>query len=423
MKKSISLIMAIAMIITSLTTQATAAIIPSETVYDTHTDPNPSLEAEADTPLFSEAQADASIAGHRSIQQESLQFLANTTVINDPSLYSDVSAGTKSAYRKLDTSILFGDTNTDIVITPPEIFCAAEDYAALPGDLTAEQGSTFFSSGSTYNNLPDNVYSYIDSSGQRVNFTLSNGVVTFTAGGIIENSPLLQYASQITKIIVDGSIQIGSLAFYGMNNLKSITINAEIQTIGSGAFSACSSLESIKFPSTLQRIDHEAFRNCTSIKSIHFPEKLEVIGKFAFAGCSSLQSVTFPAALKTVDDYAFWLCTSLTDVLIPSAIEFGAAAFAECTSLEHFNMPSNLEKIGADTFNGCTNLKQIGFSEILEVIPAGTFYRCISLESVVIPDTVAAIEETAFYECQELKTITFPEGYTEIEVTVTLGIK
>lgn len=119
----------------------------------------------------------------------------------------------------------------------------------------------------------------------------------------------------------------------------------------------------------------------------------------------AITSLTIPASVEIIDEGAFRGLTDLTAVVIPTNSELrsiGSMAFANCTSLESFNVTSNVTSIGADAF-----------------------YNCLELTSFSVSDTniVYAVENGIIYNKTFTKILHYPEGKTtsiyEIPATVT----
>lgn len=107
-----------------------------------------------------------------------------------------------------------------------------------------------------------------------------------------------------------------------------------VTAIGSGAFSGNEDIKSVSIPSSVTQIGQEAFSDCTSLSSVSLPSSLKQIGIGAFYGCSSLSSVTVPSGTTTIGDEAFAYCTSLRTVTIPSSVtSIADDAFTGCDSL------------------------------------------------------------------------------------------
>jgi len=98
---------------------------------------------------------------------------------------------------------------------------------------------------------------------------------------------------EIVKVIVADSVtSIGEEAFFGCENLTSITIPDSVTSIGNKAFSNCTSLKSITIPNSVTSIGNQAFFDCSSLTSITIPDSVTSIGNWAFDGCTSLTVYT-----------------------------------------------------------------------------------------------------------------------------------
>lgn len=134
--------------------------------------------------------------------------------------------------------------------------------------------------------------------------------------------------------IPEGTKGIALGAFFGCQNLKSVTVPSSITVIGESAFVYCDSLESIEFLGNLTTIGMGAFMECSSLTSISIPNTVTTIEGSAFMFCSGLESVTIPDSVTSVGNDAFAYCSNLTSVIIGSGVtEIGARAFGESEAL------------------------------------------------------------------------------------------
>lgn len=115
-------------------------------------------------------------------------------------------------------------------------------------------------------------------------------------------------------VIPDGVTAIGTGAFYGHYELKSVTIPNGVTRIGGYAFELCSSITSIILPDSVTTIDFSAFGHCSSLTSVTIPDSVTKIDEWAFKYCSSLTSITIPANVSYIGEDAFGGCDKLTSV-------------------------------------------------------------------------------------------------------------
>lgn len=287
--------------------------------------------------------------------------------------------------------------------------------------------------------------------------------------------------------------------FEGCTNLTSVKLPRNLSTIAEKAFMNCSSLTSIELPNlraifgntfngsgltsiaipnSVASISNSAFEGCIALTGeVHIPNAVTSIGKNAFKGCTALVSVTLPENITTINEGTFQGCTELAgDVNIPNSVTeigknafqgcekitkiffensgtklktIGDSAFAGCTAMESFYLPSAniVESIGNNAFDGnknmelrsrnLTHLKSIGqyafrqtkiknltiTSSELKTIPKNAFYQCRSLLNVYLSSSITSIGDFAFSGCIKLTGLSYvkddtgiklPEGFTTI---------
>ena len=152
-----------------------------------------------------------------------------------------------------------------------------------------------------------------------------------------DGTTLIQYATgkaNTSFTIPTGVTRIGSNAFQGCKNLKSITITSSVTEICNYAFFWCTGLTEIKIPNSVVSIGDSAFYKCTNLKSVTIPSGVTNIKDDVFSHCTSLTSVTIPSSVTNIHWGAFSKCTSLKEILIPSSvINISPSAFEDCESL------------------------------------------------------------------------------------------
>lgn len=149
----------------------------------------------------------------------------------------------------------------------------------------------------------------------------SYGAYTDEYSGVVTIPTNVTYSSKSYRVT-----SIGNSAFYGCNNLTSITLPEGLTSIGWSAFKGCSSLASIAIPESVTSIEGYAFSYCSMLTSITLSEGLTRIGDYAFYHCSGLPSITLPASVSSIGYGAFESCPKLLDVycfaqMAPSAYD------------------------------------------------------------------------------------------------------
>ena len=141
------------------------------------------------------------------------------------------------------------------------------------------------------------------------------------------------WALKNTEFIIPyGTVNIGSNAFYGCENMRSVTIPDSVISIGDCAL-ACSWLTSITIPDSVTSIGNSVFSSCSWLTSVTIPDSIISISDRTFASCWYLTSVTIPDSVTSIGNSAFSGCKSLTSVTIPDSVtSIGDKAFYGCSS-------------------------------------------------------------------------------------------
>ena len=239
-------------------------------------------------------------------------------------------------------------------------------------------------------------------------------------------------------VIPDSVTGIGYYAFYGCENLTSITIPDSVTGIGHSAFYGCENLNSITIPDSVTSIDSYAFsytgwynnlpdgvvyiNNILLYYKGKMPENTHIdvkegtvsIGGDVFRNCRSLKSITIPDSVTSIGDYAFFDCENLTLITIPDSVKsIGDSVFSYCYSLTSITIPESVTSIGDYAFDYCRSLNSITIPDSVTSIGDYAFRNCRSLNSITIPDSVISIGDRAFYDCSELKIYGYEGSYAQ----------
>ncbi len=198
----------------------------------------------------------------------------------------------------------------------------------------------------------------------------------------------------------------------------------------------------VVLPSTVTELANGAFYGCEDIPSVTLPEALETIGVMAFQNCISLQELTIPAGVTNIyglcaknlsgakapvcritveegstafysHDGALYRLDSNELIyapnraameISPDARSIGMQAFAKNTALTGINIPEGITEIGAYAFSGCSSLRQAAFPEGLKRISQGAF-QDTALTEVTLPNTINYMGTRVFENCNALSRI------------------
>ncbi len=228
-------------------------------------------------------------------------------------------------------------------------------------------------------------------------------------------------------IISDGITSIDDHAFFGYEELESVTLGKNIKSIGESAFDRCYSLRSINFPESLERIDNYAFV-MTALEEIYIPAKLKSIGNGVFEYCmpTKITVAAGNASYSSQDGVLYNKNKTIllkypggntrTSFTVPDGVKIiDALAFMHCYNLQSVIMPDSVVSIGEAVFcNGGKNLQSITLSKNLTVIPYGAF-ATLGLKEITLPEKITTIEEDAFWGCENLEAVTLSANVKTIK--------
>jgi hypothetical protein len=255
--------------------------------------------------------------------------------------------------------------------------------------------------------------------GNNLTWTLSNGTLTISGTGAMENYGLVDFTSpwdydmSIRLVIIsDGVTSIGTNAFVGCTSLASVTIGNSVTSIRGSAFDGCSSLTSVTIPNSVTSIGSSAFYGCTSLTSVTIPNSVTSIGKEAFYNCSSLTSVEAPAIFFEINEENWVYTTKSLQKVVVNSGELSENALAVINrsykTLQSLDLSGVTNTEFADeAFKGCYNLKSLVLPSTLTRVSYMMVAECVYLENINIPATVEEIGDRAFEDCRSIQTITF----------------
>ncbi len=218
-----------------------------------------------------------------------------------------------------------------------------------------------------------------------VQATYADGVLTIKGAGKMQdftitmhndNRPWAAYAKEITTAIVEeGVINLAEFAFYGCENLTSVSLPNTLTNIASAAFFGCRSLASITLPKNL-----DVFSTGT------VPDgkgKVNMVG--LFGQCTALKEIKVAdgsTKYKSVDGVLY----------VNFSTRWRLAAYpAGCTNAT-FNVPDQTPVIMVGAFSYCTALKEITMPQSLGEIQTSAFWGCTALEKITLLQPTGAVK-------------------------------
>lgn len=204
----------------------------------------------------------------------------------------------------------------------------------------------------------------------------------------------------LTSITLPSTLKkIESFAFWGSENLKTVTGGKNVTEIGRRAFDGTAWLKAQGDVAALEKV---LVKYSGSAASYSVPAKYTAIAAEAFADNKTLESVNFEGSIKSVPNYAFARCENLKSVSLPNTVTTLAyGAFDGCAALPEIKLPSALKKIDVGAFSECSSLAKVNVSNgvkntKLTTLGMGAFLNCDNLKSLTIPGGVAMIGDYAF---------------------------
>ncbi|MCF0195859.1 MAG: leucine-rich repeat protein, partial [Bacteroidaceae bacterium] len=244
------------------------------------------------------------------------------------------------------------------------------------------------------------------------------------------------YPAYIGDIVIPASIEyggttysvtkIGRKAFYGCNNVTSVSLNNNVTTIGERAFTNCLQLKSLTNTDAVTTIGNSGLAGCSALSELNFPN-LEYADAESFAGCTSLTSITLERTTPpTLGVNAFYnVFTNDIFLYVPSG---AVDTYKQADVWKDFRVwaiGSRVTPFSAENEQGITICyeptsagicKVIAWSELEEV-------ECYAGD-IVIPDSVTddmnniyavtEIDDWAFGGCDEVTSVTLGNEVTTI---------
>ena len=300
------------------------------------------------------------------------------------------------------------------------------------------QYSCYNYSSSYYGNKLQSYYYYIPNSLTTVIVTLQDEVPIAAFNGC-KNIEKIQFDNTLKKIGNAAMQNCSQLSYFNSDQLKTINLTGNIDTIGDYAFSNCKIVENLLFSSN-RTIGNHAFDGCVNVLELNLNDNIHFIGDYAFKdisiptvvkvfdstekiglgafqGCISLEDITIPFTGRSVDStayeavfgYIFGYSTQTKDyshnktttfvnsqvsnvdgaIWQYSCYNYSSSYYSNKLQSYFYYIPSSIEKVTITkqeviqiaAFNGCKNLLSVTFTKNIRDIGIAAFQNCSALQS------------------------------------------
>ena len=229
-----------------------------------------------------------------------------------------------------------------------------------------------------------------------------------------------------TDFVIDENVTtIADYAFAHCQNLRSLTIGTQVETIGDHAFDAVNdALCLVVQDGSPAQLWASAHGVRYASESTSFSYRLEGDKAYITGYTGTLPDVVVPAVIDGYPVYAIENLRSpiLTHVVVSEGIEvIGESAFQRyfnrdegyyVSNLVSVTLPQSVKKISDFAFAGQQNLQEITLGGVTE-IGRCAFDNCLMLTQITLPDTLTTIGVQAF-ESSGLTSLTIPVNVTSL---------
>ena len=202
--------------------------------------------------------------------------------------------------------------------------------------------------------------------------TIPNSVTSIGEGAFLN-------CKSITTINIPSCVlKIGRLCFSGCSSLTDITVESDNENYSSqdGILFNKNKTELIQYPAGSKRFSYT------------IPSSVTGIGEYAFSHNTSLTSIEIPSNVTSIGDNAFYDCPNLTNVIIPNSVtNVGEYVFSTCANLTSVAIPDSFKKIFKGMFYQSRSLTSIAIPDSVKSVDEWAFHQCEALKDVYYTGT------------------------------------
>ena len=201
-------------------------------------------------------------------------------------------------------------------------------------------------------------------------------------------------------------------AFYGSENLTSVSIPHSVRTIENIVFSGCTNLTEITFPSSVESIGAGVCEYCSGLKRVIIedgPELLQwnfLCDNWTYLGI--IDEVYVGRPYKTPDNNSAFKALPIKKITFGEYVEeIYPEDVAYCNETLEEVVLKGVKRIGRQAFDGNWMLQSVTLNEGIDYIDDGAFNFC-GMSTITLPSTLIHIGNSVFMSCTNLTEISIP---------------
>lgn len=208
------------------------------------------------------------------------------------------------------------------------------------------------------------------------------------------------YSGDVTDLVIPDTyngkpvIEIKDFFVDTPDDIRTVSIGKNIETIGIWAFYNCSGLTSFS-------VD-EQNENFTSVDGVIFNKNKDTLCFYPYA---------HNVEEKYLSDKKLGAEYEGVDYRIPEGTKtVGANAFFHNMFLKSVVFPDSVTVIEKNAFLGCEKLASVRMSANLRVLSSHALFKCTTLKEITLPATLEEVGDYAMFNCDEMENV-----YMQIE--------
>jgi len=200
-------------------------------------------------------------------------------------------------------------------------------------------------------------------------------------------------------------------AFYGSENLTSVSIPHSVRTIENIAFSGCTNLTEITFPASVEYTGTSLFDYCSNLRKVTLEDGPNLLqwNFLCYNGApESIEEVYVGRPYKTPENNSAFRALPIKKITFGEYVEeIYPEDVAYCSETLEEVVLKGVKRIGRQAFDGNWMLQSVTLNEGIDYIDDGAFNFC-GMSTITLPSTLIHIGNSVFMSCTNLTEISIP---------------